>query len=29
MENNNETEYTKEDLDYIQNAKNYIKEVPN
>ena len=27
MENNNETEYTKEDLDYIQNAKNYIKEV--
>ena len=27
MENNNETEYRKEELDIIQNAKNYIKEV--
>ena len=27
MENNNETEYRKEELDIIQNAKEYIKEV--
>ena len=27
MENNNETEYNKENVDYIQNAKKYIKEV--